>query len=486
MPGGRAEQVLILGWEASVYIDQRPVVAPQQTHTVSPKLIESIAILQLSALELEQAVGAEQAENPALEVDEVAQCMQCGTPLVAGRCAVCGPSLAANGRDSLAEWSDLADHAHLGDDDDDFDPMLRVASGMTLEESLLTALRTVLPAEDMLIAEALVGSLDERGYLVARLDELADDLGVPVARVQAALEVLQAQEPLGIGARDVAECLLLQLRWFRDQGDPQPLAEQIVARFLPDVGQRRFVEIGRELGTTSTHVKRAWHFIKTNLNPYPAHVALDDPPTRGSNGRGTTALVRPDVIIRRTETGFEAEVVERRRYRFAINPSFHQVAATKDQPDVSDAQRKHVRHYVHRAQSFIDNVNQRWQTLKRIADALIEAQYDFLDKGVRYLRPLTRSELALYVGLHEATISRATNDKYVLLPEGRTIPFDDFFDGSLRAKDLMRELIAAEDPCHPLSDEDLAALLCERGIPVARRTVAKYREALKILPSRLR
>jgi RNA polymerase sigma-54 factor len=471
-----------------VYIDQRPVVAPQQTHTVSPKLIESIAILQLSSLELEQAVSAEQAENPALEVDEVAQCLQCGMPLTNGRCVVCSAvTSTTQPRDSLAEWSDIEDHGGSGlGDDDDFDPMLRVSAAATLPEMLLTALCTALPAEDMAIAEALVGSLDERGYLAARVEDLAADLGVPAERVERALEALQAQEPLGIGARDVTECLLIQLRWFREQGKPQPLAEQIVAHHLAEVGQRRFVEIGRELGTTSTHVKRAWHFIKTNLNPYPAHAALDEPLPRGANGRGATALVRPDVIIRRTETGFEAEVVERRRWRFAINPSFNQVVATKDQPGVSDAQRKHVRQYVHRAQTFIDNINKRWQTLKQIADALIEAQYDFLDKGVRYLRPLTRSELALYVGVHEATISRATNDKYVLLPDGRTISFDDFFDGSLRAKDLLRELIAAEDPRHPLSDEDLAALLTERGIPVARRTVAKYRDALKILPSRLR
>src|SRR6185437_6747670 len=184
----------------------------------------------------------------------------------------------------LAEWSDFEDHSGSGaSDDDDFDPMLRVSATATLEETLLTALRAALPAGDMLIAEALVGSLGERGYLTASVEELAGDLGIPVARVQASLEVLQAQEPLGIGARDISECLLIQLRWFREQGKPQPLAEQIVARHLADVGQRRFVEIGRELGTTSTYVKRAWHFIKTNLNPYPAHAAIDGPLPRSAN-----------------------------------------------------------------------------------------------------------------------------------------------------------------------------------------------------------
>ncbi len=472
-----------------MYIDQHQhqKTTQQQTHIVTPKLIESLGILHLSSLELEQAISVEQAENPAFDADEVSLCQQCTMPLQGSVCPSCGSANMSATRDALTDWGDIADYGTAGaSDDDDFDPMLRVSATATLPETLLATLSTLLPSEDMPIAEALVGNLDERGYLLMDLHDVAEALALPVARVQAVLDVLQAQEPLGIGARDIIECLLIQLRWFREQGQPQPLAEEVVARHLTDVGQRRFVEIGRELGTTSTHVKKAWHFIKTNLNPYPAHAAIDGFIPRGSNGRGATALIRPDVIIRRNETGFEAEVVERRRFRFGINPSFAVLSAPRDPAIVSDAQRRDMRQYVARAQSFIDNVQQRWKTLKKIADELIVAQYDFLDKGVRWLRPLTRSELALYVGVHEATISRATNDKYVLLPDGRTIPFDDFFDGSLRAKDLLRELITNEDPRHPLSDEDLAVMLSAKGIPVARRTVAKYREALKILPSRFR
>ena len=470
-----------------MYIEHRPTVAPQQSHIITPKLIESLETLQWSALQLAQAIGNEEAENPAIEVDQIALCLHCGTPLQGTGCAHCGTTSLST-RDQLPDWGDVAEHGMSGGtDDDEFDPMLRVTATPTLEETLLTTLSTLLPTEDMPIAEGLVYNLDSRGYLAIGLHELAEELDRPLERVEAVLELLQAQEPLGIGARNIQECLAIQLRWFREQGKPQHLTEQVVAHHLVEIGQRRFVEIGRELGTTSTHIKKSWQFIKTNLNPYPAHAAIGGPLPRGNNnGRSTTALIRPDVIIRRTETGFEADVVERKRYRFSINPTFHMVSAAKNQPGVSEAQRKDMRTYIVRAQSFIDNVQQRWTTLKRIADALIEAQYDFLDKGVRALRPLTRSELAVYVGLHEATISRATNDKYVLLPDGRTISFDDFFDGSLRAKDLLRELIAHEDPRHPLSDEDLAVMLSAQGMPVARRTVAKYRESLKILPSRLR
>ncbi len=193
-----------------------------------------------------------------------------------------------------------------------------------------------------------------------------------------------------------------------------------------------------------------------------------------------------DVVIRRTDTGFEAEVIEERRFRFALHPTYQALASNGHAKAMSEGERQHVRQYTSRAKFFIDCVRQRWETLQRIAEALIELQSDFLDKGVRYLKPLTRGELAAHVGLHESTVSRATANKYVLLPAGRTIPFDDFFDGSLATKDTLRELIDTEDPRRPFSDEDLSALLGERGMGVARRTVAKYREAMRILPSRFR
>ncbi len=477
--------------------EQHQHLTPHQVQTtvVSAKLIASISILQLSSLELEQAIGQEQRENPAIEVEEVPQCLQCGTALQGGVCLLCGPGIARvspsteSGLDeSVADYSDGSEPlpSFHTMDEDDFDPMSRVCTTASLEESLLATLGALVPSEDMPIVEALVGNLDSHGYLSARIEDLADDLGLPTERIERVLEILQAQEPIGIGARDLSECLLIQLRWLRDQEQPYPLAEQIVAGYLREVGERRFVDIGRELNTTSTQVKRAWQFIKANLNPFPAHAALDDTLTRASGSRGATALVRPDVIIRRSDVGFEAEVVEGRRFKLGINSAYDAAARLKQRANISDDDRRHIHQYVKRAQFFIDCVQQRWSTLKKIADALIEAQYDFLDRGVRYLKPLTRSDLAVRVDLHEATISRATNDKYVLLPDGRTIPFDDFFDASLRAKDTLRELIAGEDPRHPMSDEDLAELLTARGMPVARRTVAKYRESLKILPSRLR
>lgn len=462
-------------------LDQRHDAGQHQTATlnISAKLIASVQLLQLSSQELEQAIANERDANPALEADEKPQCFRCAAPLIHGWCPNCGSATAASGRED-GEIGYGQGSLVGGADEDEVDAMTRVSARATLEESLLSELCAQLPTADWPIAESLVGNLNSHGYLDATVDEIAADVGAPVERVEAALAILQTLEPCGIGARSLIECLLIQLQWLREQGQPQPLAEQIVAHHLVDVGARRFIEVGQALGVRSKEVIAAWHIIRTQLNPYPAHAAPGD---RGSN---QVVLARPDVVIRSTDMGFVAEVVERGRYQLGLDPTYRMVAGLRHGQGVSTEERQQVRQYAARAQFFIDCIRQRWDTLQKIADALITSQADFLANGVQHLKPLTRSQIADQLGLHESTISRATNQKYVLLPDGSTVLFDEFFDGSLRAKAYLQELIAAEDPLHPLSDDQLTEQLGELGIPVARRTVAKYRDALRIPPSRLR
>lgn len=479
-----------------MFLDQSLVASPQQSLNISAKLIESIKILQCSSEELEQSIAQELAEDPAFEVEELEQCQRCGTPLVNASCPSC--DVAAPEASStetlgdLADWDDLresqAQDLSLPGEDDAYDPLSFVRSGGTLHEHLLIQLGTVIAWEDQPIAEYLIGSLDSHGYVTVSVSEAAEALDVPAERVERVLEALQSLDPVGIGARSLRECLLIQLRAFRERGNAYPLAEALVADHLDELGEHHFLEIGRQLNVTSTQVKRAWRFIKANLNPFPAHAFNDgvDAVADAGAARRDAVVIKPDVVVRRTANGFEAEVIEERRFRFAVHPSYQALSRDGHARSMSEDERQHIRHYSSRARFFIECVRQRWDTLRRIAEALIELQYEFLDKGVRYLRPLTRVELAEMVGLHESTVSRATANKYVLLPEGRTISFDDFFDSSLATKDTLRELIETEDPRRPLSDEDLSSLLNERGLPIARRTVAKYREAMRILPSRFR
>ena len=467
-----------------MFLDQGQNLSPQQSVNISAKLIASIKILQLSAEELEQSIAQEALENPAFEMEELSQCQRCGTQMKEGVCPNCGSTTGSAKAEGAPEWDDYNDPGVGGSDEEEYDPLARVVASASLEETLLWQMQAIIEPDDLPIAEYLIGSLDTHGYLLISVEEVARTLRVEVQRVERVLSILQMQEPVGIGARNLRECLLIQLRWFREQGNPQPLAERLVSEYLTRLGEHRFMEIAREVHIPSSQVRQAWQFIKANLNPYPAHAY--DPSDNGGSGRAHTTLVRPDVVIRRTETGFEAEVMENKKYMFRVNSTYRNLVSALDPSQSSEEDRQHIRHYTSRAQFFIDCIHQRWETLKKISDALVEYQWDFLENGVSSLRPLTRGELAAKVGLHESTISRATANKFVLLPEGRTIPFDDFFDASLRAKDALRELIEAEDCKHPLSDEELAALLAKKGLNVARRTVAKYRESMRILPSRLR
>ncbi len=479
-------------------LDQAQLGSQSQTVNISAKLIASIKVLQYSSEELEQAIAQELIENPALELEEIVQCLRCGATLVAGLCPNCerNNEQNADGRDDLASWDDfqeLRSTTSSSSDDGTYNPLDFVRSGGTLQEFLMRQLGASLSGDDFPIVEYLIGNLDSHGYITATVEEAAETLRVPVERIELALQALQALDPPGIGARDLRECLLIQLGAFEGEGEVPPLARLLVQDHLRALGEHHFAEIAREVGVSSTEVKRIWEFIRANLNPYPAHAFESGDVPGLALGAGTErgVIVRPDVVIRRTEHGFEAEVVERRRFRFGMNSVYRSLylqarMQRNNDESLDESDKQHIRQYVTRARFFMACMRQRWGTLSTIANALIEHQYEFLDKGVRYLKPLTRGELADYVSLHESTVSRATANKYVLLPEGRTIPFDDFFDGSLAAKDILRELIDGESAIKPLSDEDLASLLNERGVPLARRTVAKYREALGILPSRLR
>src|SRR5262249_39429244 len=221
---------------------------------------------------------------------------------------------------------------------------------------------------------------------------------------------------------------------------------------------------------------------RDHLHPYPTH-GFD--PDAGEIAE-PAAQIRPDVVMRRRDNRFEAEVVERQRYDLQVNREYLWARKHFGTLGSSEADRAHVRGHVEQAQSFIAALKQRWDTMQRVSTALIELQHDFLEHGQCALKPLTRADVAKRVHLHESTVSRATDGKFVLLPNGSTVPFDDFFDSSLPVKKALRDLIGAEDPRRPLSDEQLARLLVKRGFEIARRTIAKYREEESILPSRLR
>jgi RNA polymerase sigma-54 factor len=469
-----------------VELEQSQTQQSQTSIAITANLITSLKILQLSSEELEQTIQQELVDNPALELDERETCSVCGAVLQDGRCPECAVEPAPASPPEPAAWEEEPYDAWRietrpnSDGDDDYDPVSLAASEMTLQEYLADALRAAIPEEDWPIAEYLIGSLDDSGYLTVSDDEVAEACGLPATRVRAVVEVLQQQDPPGVGARSPRECLLIQLAHLTDEGRGDELAERILRQCFEELGQHKFDAIASRLRVRSEDVLTSWAFIKDNLTPFPAWSLWQDGKRIATGGNG---FVRPDVAIRPTEDGYAVDVLEESRYQFRVSDLYRELLTDQSLPA---SEREFLRRHANQAKFFIGFIKERWDTIRQITQCIIEVQRDFLDKGIRHLKPLTRSEVALQVGLHESTVSRATANKYILLPSKRVISFDDVFDGSLAIKDAIREIIAGEDQQRRLSDEEIAAELREQGMFVARRTVAKYREAIHILPSTLR
>ncbi|MGI5835926.1 MAG: RNA polymerase factor sigma-54 [Chloroflexota bacterium] len=460
---------------------------PQQSMKVSPRLVAANHILQLSSLELQAAISAELEDNPALEQIDIPTCPTCGTQLQGSICPQCLRRQKPDNQ--LLDGPDTNDEPYYGQNlrstEEEFDPITQVAAEISLPERLLTELRAVVQPELMHVGEYLVGNLDDKGYLCTTVDEVAYETGVEPYEVELVLGLLQSLEPPGIGARNLRECLLIQLDYLETLGIRQPFAREIISTHLTELGEHKFSKIAQDLKISSDVVADVWEFIKRELNPHPAHEFSSS--SGHQDARETRSnYVLPDVIITQRDGEFEVEVVESKRFLLRVSPVYSQISADleRDGDRYSDEEKRHIQQYVARAKLFIANINQRRQTIHRITQCLVECQQDFLSKGVRHLKPLTRAAVASKLGIHESTVSRATAAKFVMLPNGEVIPFSNFFTASLSIKDVIEELIANEKA--PLTDAEIAEKLAARNIHVARRTVAKYRMQLGILPSSLR
>jgi RNA polymerase sigma-54 factor len=468
-------------------LEQSQSQLPQQSVAITANLITSLKILQLSSEELHQTIEQELVNNPVLDMDERDTCSVCGTMLQDGRCPDCGgaemgvPPAAEGGQwdeEPYDAWR--IDTRPNSSGDDEYDPVALAAGDVSLQDYLLDALLSTIPTGEAPVAEYLIGSIDDSGYLTVQDEEVAEACGVSLERVAQVVAALQSLDPPGVGARNPRECLVIQLRHLAEDGRGDELAMRILSECFEELGQHKFEAIASKLRVKADHVLTSWAYIKDNLTPFPAW-------SLWQNGRristGSSGFVRPDVAIKASEDGYVVEVLEEARYQFRINEFYRDLGNERDLPaDERDFIRKHT----NQAKFFIGFIKERWDTIRQITESITEVQRDFLDQGIRQLKPLTRSEVAYRVGLHESTVSRATANKYILLPNKRVISFDDIFDGSLAIKDAIREIIAGEQPERPLSDEEIAAELHDYGMFVARRTVAKYREAIHILPSTLR
>ena len=453
---------------------------------VTPKQIAANYILQMSSVELQEAIAQELDENPALEMQDLPSCPICGNAVIGNYCTECMPRRNdADGDELRLSTDDLPGDGvtRLRDEADEFDPIARAEADFTLEDHLTWNLHALLPSRLHPVADHVIGALDSNGFLTQTDAEIAEATGMRVEDVEEVLAAMKGLEPIGIGSRSITESLLAQVEYLREQDDVSiPLhADAVIAEHLADLGERRFRDVAAAVGATQREVIAVWEFVKGNLNPYPTAAF-----TAAVNGDASRSIIRPDVLIRAIDGDLRVEVVESRRFSLRVAPIYSNLSSKLRSNETTEADKQHVRQYVGRAKFFIDNINRRRATIQRIAECLVDRQHDYLVHGVQHLVPLTRAEVGELIGMHESTVSRATAEKYVMIPTGEVVPFSHFFTASLGTKDQIRRMIEAEDASRPYSDQEIADALAEEGIALARRTVAKYRDELQILPARLR
>lgn len=459
-----------------------------------PRLIEANYLLHLSSQELQALIAAELTDNPALELDEEALCPNCGMPLDGGACANCAtpePSAPTLSQSDDIDWSEISNTSTSGDSD--IDPMALIAGGGDDRATLMSDLLAAMPDGSESLAETLVESIDERGFLVLSLEEIARIAGVSDAEAEEGLAVLLEIAPPGVGAADLRESLLLQLTYLREHDVEIPeLVEPLVTDHLDDLAAHRYHQLARAFRVDADAIAEAHDFVRSHLSPQPwqsqQHSAI--------RAVSDVTYVRPDVVVRMNdENEIIVQVTGSADRALRINGLYRDLAQSLRGSSKNgagsglenDDEKAHVRDAVTRARQFMGKLNQRRETLERISLCAVTLQEDFVRSGVRELKPLTRADVAQQVGIHESTVSRATAGKFVMLPNYKVVPFGDFFTASLGAKDAIRELIeqeAAEG--RTLSDREIGQRLLDQGYRVARRTVAKYRAELGILPSRIR
>jgi len=457
----------------------------EQKLKLAPQIIQSIEILQLPILALQQRITQELENNPVLEMVEEREDEEELQELEREAKRIEEFEKAADLADSWQEYITQTRRRYVPQDDKDekLEAIQNTpARPITLAEHLHSQLVLLdLQPEVMEIAENIINNLDRNGYLQHPLPDILEAMEKPYTLEQAeeALRVVQSLEPRGVGARDLKECLLLQLD---PDDDNFELKKRIIIEHLEDIEKNRLPQIARALGITIEQLKELISEIGT-LNPKPGSLY----------GGDVVPHVVPDVVVVEDNGRYEVIIQDHYMPKLYISPEYRRLLRDKNN---SPEAKEWIKRKIESANWLIDSIEQRRKTLYKIASKIVEKQKDFLDHGVSHLKPLKMQEVADEVGVHVSTVSRAIAHKYMQTPRG-IFDMKYFFtgglakaDGEVEATDSVRQklldIINNEDKRHPLSDEQIARKLREQGIDIARRTVTKYREAMNIPSSRKR
>lgn len=481
---------------------------------LAPQLQQSLALLQAANLELQALVQAELQQNPILEevpAAEIAAEAKIEEGLASPDTHAADPTEPpadvmfdpAQEKESKApvddfqaefeklvqmdqEWRDHFNQANLpmrrSEEDEERRQFMfdSIVAGTSLQEHLLEQVRFAPLRPDQLpIAEMIVGNIDDRGYLQSSIDELAFSTNIPADLIAEVLEVVQTFNPPGIGARDLRECLLLQLDRL---GRKDSLEYRVVSEHMDALGRRRLPEIARAL---DVHVDEIQDVLENigKLEPKPGRAFLPD----------NNQYILPEVFVQRIGDEYVVNTNNDHVPHLRISNAYKDIMSQGNSPEEV---RDYIRDKIRAGKFLIKSLHQRQQTILNIAREIVNRQRDFLDRGVSALKPMTMVQVAEVVGVHETTVSRAVSGKYIETPQG-IFEMKYFFTSGIQTesgagisntsvKDMINDLVKAEDPITPLSDEEIVKILTSKGIKIARRTIAKYRAELNILPSHLR
>lgn len=471
-------------------MELRQEIGVKQLQTISPQFILSQRILQLTTLELRNEIIQELTENPALELEEIVTCPHCQRPLQGSRCDHCGrkpneePEKTEEDfiREQVMDYDrDEAVYSGAVGGDDDRPTFLDFyQSGGNFHELLLNSFYTAdYPPDLRDLGEYLIYCINEDGFLKMDRENVRERFSVDDEQIESVLRVIQTLDPPGIGAETPRQALLIQMNSLEAEGVRHALARKIIDEHFELLGRNRLADIATIEHVSIADVTRALDFIRRNLTPYPGRALIQGPAE-------PVQIARPSIEIRYNGKKLSYEILELNDFRLRIN-SYYADSYRKYKRGLRDVpmnEVQHIREYFKRARFFLDSIRSRRDTMERIAKALIEEQSDFLIHGLPHFNSdITQTRLAEKIGLHESTVSRAMSQKFVRIPTGEIMSFDFFFDSSVRPKEYIRNFISNEEPERPLSDSDLQHLLEPKGIHLARRTVAKYREEMGIASS---
>jgi RNA polymerase sigma-54 factor len=485
-----------------------------QSLVLAPQLQQSLALLQAPTLELKALVEQELQQNPVLEEvtieetdlrdkserdsDDIAAAPDLAEPPAD---VIVDPTIEKNAAEPVddfqaefeklvqldQEWRDHFTQTNISirqssDEEEKRQFMFdSLTVGTSLAQILMDQAReSDLTDEQQAIAELIIGNIDDYGYLKATVEELSTSTNLPHEKISEVLKVVRTFDPPGVGAGDLRECLMMQLE---RSGQSESLEYRIIRDFMDALGKRRIPEIARGTGREVEEVQESLGKI-ARLEPRPGRAFLPD----------IDQYVLPEVFVLKNGDDFTVTTNDEHIPHLRISNVYKDLmSAGENNAEVKN----YIREKIRAGKFLIKSLHQRQQTILNIGREIVKRQHDFMEKGVAHLKPMTMAQVAEVVGVHETTISRGVSGKYIQTPQG-VFEMKYFFTAGLQTtgggesvsntsvKDMIAEIFKAEDSARPFSDQEVVKMLGEKGITIARRTVAKYRDELSILPSNLR